>query len=289
MGGPQPLPIRRAALFSQGQDEAVRHVLADVQDQLRIVTPFISVDAIEWLAATRLIAPETEFTLVTSGTPKALCARTCDPRALLKAMDVWPKLRALRLPPLHAKVYVADRSVAFVTSANLTGAGLLRNREYGVLVEDAATAASIVADIDALARAATPLCRGTLEQLDALAGKAARARETASPTEAAVAAVLREVEDAVAQAHATGRSTQAIFGEAILLVLRQHGPMSTATMHPLIQDLLPELCDDSTDRVIGGVHFGKLWKHRVRSAQSSLKQSGVLALKDGVWFVIPPD
>lgn len=36
---------------------------------------------------------------------------------------------------LHAKVYVFDGCLAFVTSANLTGAGLYRNIEYGVILQ----------------------------------------------------------------------------------------------------------------------------------------------------------
>jgi phosphatidylserine/phosphatidylglycerophosphate/cardiolipin synthase-like enzyme len=36
---------------------------------------------------------------------------------------------------LHAKAVVADRSVALVGSANLTGGGMIRNYEVGVVVE----------------------------------------------------------------------------------------------------------------------------------------------------------
>jgi phosphatidylserine/phosphatidylglycerophosphate/cardiolipin synthase-like enzyme len=45
---------------------------------------------------------------------------------------------------LHAKAVVADDEIAFVTSANLTEAALDRNIELGLLVRDAALAASVV-------------------------------------------------------------------------------------------------------------------------------------------------
>jgi phosphatidylserine/phosphatidylglycerophosphate/cardiolipin synthase-like enzyme len=44
---------------------------------------------------------------------------------------------------LHAKAVVADDEIVFVTSANLTEAALDRNIELGLLVRDAAVAASV--------------------------------------------------------------------------------------------------------------------------------------------------
>ena len=41
----------------------------------------------------------------------------------------------------------------------------------------------------------------------------------------------------------------------------------------------PDLCDDSVDRVINGIHFGKKWKHAVRTAQQSLKNKGTIVLE----------
>ena len=39
------------------------------------------------------------------------------------------------------------------------------------------------------------------------------------------------------------------------------------------------------DRVIGGVSFGKKWKHHVRNAQQRLQQKGAIRLVGGVWRV----
>jgi phosphatidylserine/phosphatidylglycerophosphate/cardiolipin synthase-like enzyme len=51
---------------------------------------------------------------------------------------------------LHAKAVVADDEIVFVTSANLTEAALDRNIELGLLVRDAALAASVVRHFQAL-------------------------------------------------------------------------------------------------------------------------------------------
>ncbi len=47
---------------------------------------------------------------------------------------------------LHAKFYIFDEEYAIITSANLTGAGLKRNYEYGVLVDDKCTIERICND-----------------------------------------------------------------------------------------------------------------------------------------------
>ena len=62
---------------------------------------------------------------------------------------------------LHAKAVVADDEAVFVTSANLTEAGLERNIEIGLLVRDRALAASVASHFRGLidARLLSPLPR----------------------------------------------------------------------------------------------------------------------------------
>jgi hypothetical protein len=43
------------------------------------------------------------------------------------------------------------------------------------------------------------------------------------------------------------------------------------------------LCDDEVDRVIDGRHFGKKWKHAVRTAQQHLRRKGLIALEGELW------
>lgn len=52
-------------------------------------------------------------------------------------------------------------------------------------------------------------------------------------------------------------------------------------MNPLIQNLVPELCDDEVDRIINGVTFGRKWKHQVRNAQVQLRRDGIIVQEDG--------
>ena len=59
-----------------------------------------------------------------------------DVGALAGLCDALPRTRIRFLPNLHAKVYIADERYAVVTSANLTDAGLSRNLEYGVYIDE---------------------------------------------------------------------------------------------------------------------------------------------------------
>ncbi len=80
----------------------------------------------------------------------------------------------------------------------------------------------------------------------------------------------------------TGKTTHAMFADTIRFLLAK-GPLRTEELHPLVQLLQPDLCDDSVDRVIDGVHFGKKWKHHVRNAQQSLKRNGEISFAGSRW------
>lgn len=74
-----------------------------------------------------------------------------------------------------------------------------------------------------------------------------------------------------------------VFEKTILYLLQKNGPLSTTVIHNLIEEIHPDLCDNSVDRVINGVRFGKKWKHAVRTAQQHLKKKGVVELINTKW------
>jgi hypothetical protein len=85
------------------------------------------------------------------------------------------------------------------------------------------------------------------------------------------------------RARARGKTTHGIFADTLLYLLRD-GPKRTVDLHSLIRRIHPDLCDDTIDRVIDGVHFGKKWKHYVRTAQQHLKRRGTVFFKRGMWY-----
>jgi hypothetical protein len=98
---------------------------------------------------------------------------------------------------------------------------------------------------------------------------------------------LRAATDAVAEELIRVRLQEGpihtVFAKTILYILEHHGRLSTEELHPLIERIHPDLCDNTVDRVIDGKRFGKKWKHAVRTAQQDLKQKGRIELVGGKW------
>ena len=70
------------------------------------------------------------------------------------AFYIWPlerrQLHSDKSASMHLKAALADNHTALVTSANLTGAALLRNMELGLLVKRGPTPAALAAHVEAL-------------------------------------------------------------------------------------------------------------------------------------------
>ncbi|HUF54107.1 MAG TPA: hypothetical protein VMR52_10095 [Dehalococcoidia bacterium] len=81
------------------------------------------------------------------------------------------------------------------------------------------------------------------------------------------------------------RSANSVFSEAILYVLDEN-PLATVHLHPAVQSLLPDLCDDGIELIINGERYGKRWKHQVRNAQQALKRAGLISFDGTQWSKI---
>jgi carbamoyl-phosphate synthase large subunit len=75
-----------------------------------------------------------------------------------------------------------------------------------------------------------------------------------------------------------------LIGAKLPAILLRSGPRTTVDLHRMVQRIHPDICDDSIDRVIDGVHFGKKWKHYVRTAQQHLKKKDLVAHENGRWY-----
>jgi len=202
-----------------------------------------------------------------------------------------PITKVRHLPGLHAKVYIADERQAIVTSANLTEGGLRRNYEYGIVLTEPALVASIARDLRSYGELGIAI---SLAQVDELARISEDLQTRRSQlVESATQTLRHEFQSRVEAATETlrelrarpGESTNSIFARTILYLLRRD-PLTTREIHPLVQSIHPDLCDDTIDRVINGVHFGKRWKHMVRNAQQSLKSQGLICFDGRRWQLI---
>lgn len=279
----QALPSPWDATFSQ--------LVATASHDLLILSPYITGGPIE-KALSILKRCRTDHTiqmrLVTNISPASLATGVLDIGALLRTLEAVPKASLTHLPRLHAKVYIADDTCAVVTSANMTDGGLSLNYEFGLFLNDPLLVTKVRKDAEAYAALGATVSRealidlkATVEELVSLRRKAER--DVNPRLKRALNSQLRLAELKVLRVRARGKTTHGIFAETLMYLLAR-GPQRTVDLHRMIQRIHPDLCDDSLDRVIDGVHFGKKWKHYVRTAQQHLKRRGMITYEQGRWY-----
>lgn len=271
--------------------EHLSHLLNEAETDVFISSPYVTRQGADFVISnvSSSLRAAGRLTLLTNLSPTNITQGATDPRAIEALSAAASEVTIHHLPRLHAKVYVSDLKQAIVTSGNLTFGGLSANYEYGFCVghahtveivrRDIAEYAGLGASIDvsqlaAYSRAAERVRAALHEQQNAVAQSARRSFEEA----------LRDANDELIKLRVAEGPIHTVFGKTIVYLLNREGPLSTQALHHLIREIHPDLCDDSVDRVIDGVRFGKKWKHAVRTAQQRLKRNGLIELHDGLWL-----
>ena len=135
-------------LVDKGWDSEFIDGIRRDSGELRIVCPFIKARALA-----RIFTPKpASLQVITRFKLADFAEGASDTGALRLLLDVGGAVRGIR--GLHAKLYIFGSSRAIVTSANLTGAGLSANREFGIVTEDRAAIERCLAYFDGLWRLA---------------------------------------------------------------------------------------------------------------------------------------
>jgi hypothetical protein len=279
-------------LLSSPFDSAFKCFLSSLETDGLVCSPYITAGPIESLIAEakrKGVQDSLPLRVVTDMSARNLVEGSTDPNALLLLMKHLARVSLVHLPKVHAKVYVSGEALAVIGSANLTNGGLFTNFEYGVSITERPVVARIRRDIEEYASLGGVV---TQQRLTALAERVEATRDAVREEQRAIGRKLRSLtaelyestEDELIRARVQGRTLNAIFMDTIAYLLARR-PMMTQELHAQIKRIHPDLCDDSKDRVIDGEHFGKLWKHRVRSAQQHLKERGEIVYDVGrrVW------
>ncbi len=264
-------------LITSEWEAAFQQLLSSAKRELLLVSPFVGQEPLHYLGrALSRVNPPPRVCLLLNAAPENLLSGSVDARALRALISTHPHIHTAHLGNLHAKAYVQDSEVALVTSANFTTGGWRRNRELGVRIQDAALVDQIRSHILSLFGVATKLNVDDWDVLSEVVSSSVSPRPPSPRETHVISSRLQEAR--LRQIAPTGRvSENQVFAKTILFLLEHHGPLTTEELHPLVQELHPELCDDRVDRVIRGVHFGKRWKHMVRNAQQYLKRRGRIA------------
>ncbi len=266
-------------------------LVSDATSSLTISSPYVSKGPCTRIALIKSQREDHNFEipLLTDLSRGVLLSGANDVSAIYELASTFQNMSVRFLPSVHAKVYIADEKRAIVTSGNLTFGGMLNNFEYGVEVDDQESVRRIKADILNYAALATPVDRDRLEFFKRTAVELNDVRRQAEKSinkklRREFNSRLQKFDEEIIRTRVAGRAPHAIFAEAILYLLSKK-PLGTTEMHPLIQKIHPDLCDDNIERIIDGKHFGKKWKHAVRTAQQHLKRIGKIAFTNGVWTI----
>ncbi len=181
--------------------------------------------------------------------------------------------------------------MAILTSGNLTRPGLSENVEYGVALAGEDTVIEVRSDLESYSKLGAKIPIYDLaviakEMRSLTASYQAAQNSIRKQAQRTFKELLEATRVQLLRYRAKGRTTQAIFSEAIKFLLAK-SPLRTEELHLSVQRLHPDLCDDSIERVIDGVRFGKKWKHYVRNAQQQLKRQGEIQLDGKLWHLAP--
>ena len=125
------------------EEENHRTALASMvqtADNLSFICPYIRAEQIEDLLGNRELQ---SLRVITLWDFRAFLVGASEPEALRRLFQLGGEVRAMN-SGLHAKVYIADRSAALVTSANLSAGGLTNNLECGVALQDREAVTALV-------------------------------------------------------------------------------------------------------------------------------------------------
>ena len=275
-------------VIAQGWRNELTGLVKAAKHSLMITTPYIKRAEAVWLRD--LLRGTVDVDTLSNLDASAISNGALDLTALLELSNATPKSRLFAIASLHAKVFLADESMAIITSGNLTRSGLDSNLEYGVFLDEPPIVKQVRQDMMRYAAFGSPVATGVLEELlpveQELRDERANVANSVDPEIAArFNDLAQNAQNTLIGLQLGDRPANTVFRQAILFVLARGGSLTTPQIHEEIRVLLPELCDDSVDRVINGRRFGKRWKHSVRNAQQSLKASREITLdpESGLW------
>ena len=268
----------------------LKEITNQAESKIFISSPYITVRGTEFLLQnlSDSFRKDGEITILTNLSPINMTQGTTDPDAIKMLASDVQNFILWHLPSLHAKVYISDEDEAIVTSANLTMGGLVGNYEYGIHLSGENFVKTILSDIVSYSQLGSKIEK---EKLLAFSKIVAELKDTYKRQQASTDKsiskefdeLFRDIDDELVKSRLDVGPVHNIFSKTILYLLNKHGRMATEELHDRISQIHPDLCDNSIDRVIAGRHFGKKWKHYVRSAQQHLKKKGLIKLDGKFW------
>lgn len=267
-------------------------MIKEANEEVFISSPYATIEGANFILnqISAGVKEKGKFIFLSNLSPQNITQGSTDPRAFEILRSNISNFSLWHLPNLHAKVYVSDKRKAIVTSGNLTAGGLFNNFEYGIQVDSVEHSVKIYDDIFSYSQLGSNIDKETLLAYISISQeiKETYKKQQATATESVRSRfneLFRKAEDELVKERLNVGAVHNIFSKTIFYVLNKYGGMSTEQLHLYVQQIHPDLCDDSIDRVIDGKHYGKKWKHYVRNSQQHLKAKGLIELTNGNWHL----
>jgi phosphatidylserine/phosphatidylglycerophosphate/cardiolipin synthase-like enzyme len=135
--------------LQQNWREYLAVMINGAKSEIFISSPYVTAEGTNFIASnlSSEIQANGTISILTNLTPQNIAHGATDPKAIQTLQKIAPNFNLWHLPSLHAKVYIADRDNAIITSGNLTSGGLIRNFEYGVGIGDKVFVQEILKDV----------------------------------------------------------------------------------------------------------------------------------------------
>ena len=134
-------------------------LVADAKHSIKITSPFVKEEICREIIDAK--QSKSELELITSFKLMSIYSGSLD----LSALDLIISSNGIvkNYSKLHSKIYIFDAKKAVVTSGNLTSGGLLKNYEYGLLIDDESIVSEIHNDFKKLSNSENT---GTIKKSD---------------------------------------------------------------------------------------------------------------------------
>jgi phosphatidylserine/phosphatidylglycerophosphate/cardiolipin synthase-like enzyme len=265
-------------------------IIKEAKEEVFISSPYATIEGANFILnqVSDTVRQKGKFIFLSNLSPQNITQGSTDSRAFEVLRSNIANFSLWHLPNLHAKVYVSDKRKAIITSGNLTAGGLFNNFEYGVQIDSLENSTKVYDDIFSYSQLGSNIDKETLLTYISISQeiKETYKKQQASTKESVTKRfneLFRKAEDELVKERLNVGAVHNIFSKTILYILKKYGGMATEQLHLYVQQIHPDLCDDSIDRVIDGKHYGKKWKHYVRNSQQHLKSKGLIELANGTW------
>ena len=154
--------------FSKGWEHLLDELVGTAREHLILVAPFIKKHPLQRISKLLSGLPfdsQPKITILTNMNRKSLLDNTLEISSLVKFVDEVQTVCVKSLSTLHAKIYLADKSKAIVTSANLTLSGLLSSTEYGVIIRDPDMVNHVYQDVTSFLGKSEPITQEKLRKM----------------------------------------------------------------------------------------------------------------------------